>query len=269
MKTVTRFIDDLLIENNVTLKMVYDCSVNDRETICGIKKIFKAENQRDFLLSLTALRILGKNNRDKVAGYFKKDYGIRYDLDEQFFEQNKTLVLTAFLHNPAFFAMAVNIHGLIRHELQKQEAPSIQAAVDTAHDLLNKVYDFIFTPQPALQFGYVAASGADVKWITVGKPVQVNLNGIKGGLHIFGKDLNGKRSVLFRFAFAEYFKPLPFYLDVKFITNIDNMTHELRLDEKYVDNPEEKELVITSQVKTGIDFSKGITVTEIRGINIG
>lgn len=257
MESVTKFIDSLLVKNRVTLKMVYDCSVNDREIITDIKKIFDLENKQAFLLCLVALRILGENEKNKIAEYFKNDSQMYYDLDDQFFEENKTVVLTAFIYNPEFFTMAVNMRGLIEHELQKQKNLKIMPK--------NKK-----SPPQTWHFEFLAASSAGPKWKPVGEPLMIKLkNGIDGRLSIYGKDLKGKRVALFRFAFAKYYQCLPFYLDITFITKADNLTHKAKLGEKYIDNPKMNELVITSSIQDKIDFSGGINVTEIREISIG
>jgi len=259
METTVKFIDSLLIRYRVTLKMVYDCNANEKEAIADIKSIFDLGTPRDFRLCLVALRILGGNNAEKVAEYFKSDRGILYDADDQFFDENKTLVLTAFMYNPAFFAMAVNLHGLIDHKLQKQKLPVMETVKNLPH-----IFDFI--PKPALQFEYLAASGAGRKMKQIGKPAAVELNGISGELRIDGsKEMNN--AVQFVFLFSKYHRQVPFYLDVSFVTKADKLTHKARICKKH-ESSDKKKLAITSPVQYEIDFSKGIAVTEIRGVEI-
>ncbi|MCL2793490.1 MAG: hypothetical protein FWD87_10435 [Spirochaetaceae bacterium] len=259
MEAITKYIDDLLIEHRVTLKMVYDCSVNEKKTIAGIKKIFDLKKQNDFLLSMVALRILSGNNTEKIHKYFQEDCDMYYDLDDKFFEENKTLILTAFIYNPRFFAMAVNMRGLIAYELQKQKKHGEKKVTKKTLNVKEKIYGGVFSV-PAFQLDYLAASSDEPGLIEIMKRKKLDLNGIRGELSVYGNKQD--RTILFSFEFEKAHTRCPFYLDIKYITRTDKKTHKVSLNKKL------KKIGIESQMQYNIDFSKGITITEIKGVKI-
>ena len=256
MDTVTDFIDDLLIKHRVTLKMAYDCSVREKEAIQGMKEIFTLKKRDDFLLCMTALRILAGDNMDKIGGYFQKDSEMDYELDEQFFEKHKTLVLTAFVVNPAFFAMAVNAHGVIAYELQKQEQ-EVPALEHAAKRTLKPMKKFISFPLPSLQLDYLAASACGPELVEIMKPLKLDLDGIKGELAVDGSE---NRTIQFRFEFEELHQRFPFFLDLTYRTEADQKIHSVSLNER------RNEYDIVSPMQYDIDFSQGIAITEIKGV---
>ena len=264
MDKVTEYLNNLLIKHRVSLKMVYDCSVNQKETIDGIARIFDSEAYNDYLLSMTVLRILAGNDTDKINGYFKHDYGIDYDLNDKFFEEHKILVLTALMLNPSFYSMAMNMHGLISYELYKQESP-VAAAAGKFNDLKEKVITFIsketYIPFNAPVFGlvYQSAGTSGNQLIEIMRKENIDLNGIKGSLIV---NANEKNNVIqFQFEFAESHRFVPFYLEVTYVTEADNKTRKIKINEKHSGR-------ISSRKKKNIDFTRDITVTKIRGIKI-
>ena len=257
MEKAANYLDNLLIKHNVSLKKIYDCNVSQKENIDGIKRIFNTEDENDFLLSLVALKLITENNSDKFIECFQKDSEIFYNLDDKFFRENKTLVLTAFIYNPAFFAMAVNMHGLIAYELQKQKRLSVKVA--------GKISEFISNAKnfrvPSFQLDYIAASSVDQGLISIMKKEDIDLNGIKGKLEIFG---NAKdKAVQFEFEFNEAQQLFPFFLEITYLTTIDKKTHKIRLDDK-----KNNKYVLTSFVQYKIDFTESVIIKKIKGVKI-
>jgi len=246
----TEYINNLLNKNKVSLKMVYDCKVKENENLKNIERIFEEDSKgKEFLLCQAVLRILCNDNTDKFIEYLKNDTGMNDELNDIFFEKHKTLILTAFIYNRTFFAMAVNLHGLIACKLKNQKISIIR----------NKTRSGISAfPIRAFRLKHLAAGSRGPELISILTAKTLNLEGIKGELSVYGNNQN--MVVQFRFEFKEFHNPFPFFLCIEYVTNADKKKRKIDLNIKH------NEYVIVSKMNYNIDFSKGITIEKIGSI---
>ena len=263
MDKISMYINDLLVQNNVSLKKIYDCSVKQKETISQIKKIFDSKTYNDYLLTMTVLRVIEGNKAENIIGYFKKDCGIDYNPDDKYFDDNKILVLTAFIFNPSFFSMAVNMHGLIMHELQRQNS-SAALLSEKLNDLKEKVSDLVSKEKyvnlniPAFQLNYISASTSNHGLIEIMRKDNIDLGGIKGTLIINGSEKN--KIIQFKFEFPRPNRTFPFNLEISYTTKADNKKHKIILEKI-------NEYTLVSPEKNNINFTGSLTVNRIRKSN--
>jgi hypothetical protein len=241
-KTLTReeLINNLLLKFGVTLRAVYDCSVKEEETIRNIKRIFSLETTTDKQRCLALLYMLTSGKDDEVIDYFREENSISGDIviNEKIARKNAPLLTTALMNNGVFFAMSVNLCGILKYKAA-----------------LRKIIPFPTGRRlgfnPVLFVDYLAASGGGFREFN-----RSHLEEPKGILKLLGKEQDGLSKFMFEFEFDEY-QETPCFLDVHFITQTDSVEHTLSLSKEKFDKHKS---IIMSKSETGIKYAGGIAI---------
>jgi len=240
------FLDTLLLRNNITIKDLADCSNGCYDELMDMERIFDLESEDDFSCCLTIPYLLDPLAAKEICAYFRDEEKGHPFVNSAApdLEKYRLPLVSAFVFNPSFFAMAWNWCALIRQELQLM--------------MKGKIARFPGVSSPGVEkphFILQAASGTgSILEIDFG---AVRENNPDGRLWIRAKA--GK--VRFFFRFASYHESPPCHLMVKCRTNKDGKEYSVLLNEE-LNNRENKELIIRSGNIPDFDYSE----VEILGI---
>lgn len=115
------FLDDLLLNNRITLKDLNDCMRAKRLEITEMENIFDLKTEEDARRCAALPRLLFPQEADAITAYFRQEEEDNpvMKIPEPSVEEYKVLLAASFVYNRAFFAMAWNWCAAIREELRK------------------------------------------------------------------------------------------------------------------------------------------------------
>jgi len=249
-KEADDLLDDLMIENHITIKDVYNCAEQHEDEIKNMVNIFDLENDHDRLLVLTILRLLAGEHGKAVTDLYCRDYAIKNEnYRENCAKEDIKLLLTACLYNRAFFSFAMRLYGDIEARLGRI-AEKERIAPPEELMVINTV---LFVKKWIIPYKR-DIDAAPRGYVTFLKEEHMECNGICGTLEL-RKNKYNQVQCLFTFDEDKYQKKIPFVLEVQFTTKSDSKKHTITL------NRFDKGNVITyifSDIESGIDLSKGI-----------
>jgi hypothetical protein len=268
------FIDKLLVKYRISLRTVYRFAEEHDSEIQGIEGIFDLKTERDKKLCLVLFRLLSGRS-EEIGSHFSNRYGFADSLDDLFYEQNKLLLITAFMYNPPFFAMAWNLCGLVLADIaDKSTGRENEGPVGGTK--------IIVFPQ-ALKVHRLAASGTEEGLRQFGKSHHVSVGDYSGELQIMS-DAEGY--LQFRFKLDREsdaaalllveimaIDPLslkrtegqikklkqPVQFKVSFTVDANGEEREVVLDKEA---PNNNDLVFSSVIGP-IDITKGVSITRM------
>ena len=251
INTALEIIDDLLSEHHISLRAVYEAAEKHEEDIKNIDRIFELKSEDDKKLCLGVLRLLAGEKAEEVCNYFCNKYLIENNLDDIFYAKNKVYIIAAFINNPSFLTMSINICGYIKTELTisaESKADIEQTAMEREIGPVDFYIDRI-----------------DLKTASTSDEILKNIwnrsldeKNIKGELFIDASDYEGRGRVQFTFIFAEYTPAPPFYLTIRYKTISDNKEHKAELFRIAANDSENRELIIESRIYRGVSYGEGI-----------
>jgi len=242
---------DLLIENHITIKDVYNCMEQHEDEIMNMMKIFNLLDDRDRLLSLTILYLLAREQGKEVTNLYCRDYAIKnVNYRESCTKEDIKLLLTACLDNPIFFSFAMRLYKDIKAKLEweaeaKKEAEDEQDVEVEAEDeaVMERFAAVII-------IFYQGARAAATEDLDTFLEEHMEFNGVWGTL-VLKKD--NDNWVQYEFVFDEdnYQEKMPFVLEVQFTTKSGSKKPPIILNRCREEN------VIThiySDLISGIDY---------------
>jgi hypothetical protein len=240
-----------MLQHHISLRNVYDYADSHKNELQCIENIFELGSEKDKQLCLALFRLIAKNEERRIANYFCNEYRFDDNLDDMFFEQNKILLITAFIYNPAFFAMAWNLCGIIKAEIAVDQN-DLQVLKRNNAQQVFRFYN------GAGKVHNLAASGKDVGNKKFGEMLRVSFDETKGELQLLGDDSG---TLKLRFKFDKEYLQLP-HLKVTFTVDATGESMETVLDKPLLNNND----MICSPIMKNIDISKGISITEVERI---
>lgn len=278
---VNKLLNDILIENRITYKEVYDCAKWRRKEIMNMMSIFDRKNDRDIRLSLEILCLLAQTQGDKVLDLYGNEYGftsIVEDLHKNIPKEDKILLLTACMYNPLFQSFTVGFCEDIKLLLDvKKDVPDTEDITQREYEveeITQKEYEngivtiIIFTfnrpikliehddATPASDDGNGVFENILIKEIKYSNPTYT----IEGTLFLKGKGGKEKRAYL-EFVINDRKKidkeRIPFELKFCFKPTHDS-PKEIIADNPRKDKTGKIIIAINSGIINNIDFSGGI-----------
>jgi len=245
------FLDTLLLRHHISLKMVYDCAEKQYDDLATMERIIDLEEEEDVRRFLATARILNPEDVDTIIENLRKEARKQNrnwiaDVKEPPLENYAQLIISAFVYNTLFFAMALKKCELLMQSVQHSE----RQRNDNKIKPFKRVFPKIGGSSSSYRVEYKAASSA-----------------VKGFKPFITPSLETAEGVLeFRHAeFDDYFLKFYFYpktelpdncvIDVHFIV-IGN-SHNLRLrkeDDVFTSDPRDGK---------GIDYRSGIEIKSI------
>lgn len=247
-------LDTLLLQHHISLKMVCDCAASRYNELKKMEHIFDLKTEEDVRRFLMLPRILDPHGADDLISYFREEKraswiaGVAepdlYDGTENY----ALLLITAFIYNTAFFAMAWNWCALVREEVRLR---------------------MVREQEQRERFTVVRGSPRS-KGIDLGKPnmqeaasgTRVSVSGHWGREKLLEENIDGELwrlvregGVEFVFKFAEYADKPPYYI----LVQESGHQEPIRLDRIKTNRPG-KELSITSGKISWNDLNANISI---------
>jgi hypothetical protein len=246
--TPEAFINELLVKNSIPLEAVIACARERGAELDRMERIFDLETAEDALFLMALPTLLVPDDAERVIDYFRKEAS-GGPLPESVAPEDgrcALILLSAFVYNPAFFAMAWNWCAYIRDRSQKA-MPKLRPAKDTSS---SRVIEFM----PARHIEYKAAAG--LGFHTFGETTE--LPGI-GTLAQLGGEMGGRFYLQFRLTITSDLVPRPFDIEIDFITLKDGERRRVRLE---ADRDDPGNTVIRS-IPVEADYTHGIAIHQI------
>jgi hypothetical protein len=252
------FLNDLMLDNNISIKAIYDCGREHRETIENIRNIFNLKTKDDRKLCISLLAIMAGDQRERVIQYFREENNIDETLDEIFLKKNTSLLITALAYDTRFFAMAWNLCGFTIQALNS----AVYVEEEDGEEEVSGINIF-FASRLDHPFIYMTADPAHADLLTFDSfdvEAKFHDEDLSGSMSLMGHP-DGRR---FRIEFnLKQFKPLiPFHLEVELIIGKDEKKHVILLNDISNDWDHKKSLIRSGEY-TDIDFTKGGSVHAI------
>jgi hypothetical protein len=245
------FLDTLLLRHHITLKMVYDCAAARYEELKGMERILDLKDEEDVRRFLVLPRILVPDGADTIIAHFREETQKQESkrwvsvVSEPDIEKYAVLLISAFVYNTPFFAMAWKRCDLLK------EAAYQKRSVTPIHEIASQPKR-ARRRESSYQFMYKAASAAVPGFRRFGTPFDFE----EGRLEALGAEFDG---YYLQFRFTPNAALIRLYIiDVQFTTSEDHVSHVLRLR----NNPDG---VFRSSPKDGknIDYTQGIEVQSV------
>jgi hypothetical protein len=215
------FINDLLLENDISLPELFRYNREHREEIEGFKAVFDLKTGEDIRRYAALIRII----YPEQAGEIFANSGIGLEGEDVL--RYKLPVLTALAYNSSFFTVAVNSAALLRADLFKKFA------------------------QPGV-FDALAASpsGADPAMLPIGG--DYDCEELQATFSAYGGS-GGNFMMICRFNEVHAYK-----LDVIIKTKADSKEHLIHLDQRSGNNPDQSYSLMVQGVdfSKGFDLIK-------------
>jgi len=102
---------ELMFNNNVTLKDIYNCKEQHGKEIKEMMNIFNHNNDRDQRLSLEVIYLLSKESGSDFMDYYGKEYSLSQmeNIKKSFPKEDIELIITAFFYNSMFYSFSMSI----------------------------------------------------------------------------------------------------------------------------------------------------------------
>jgi hypothetical protein len=246
--TPEAFVNELLVKNSIPLEEIIACARERGAELDRMERIFDLETAEDARLLMALPALLVPADAERVIDYFRKEESGRPLPESAAPEDGRytLLLLSAFVYNPAFFAMAWNWCAYIRDRSRKA-APKLRPVKDT-NDF--RVIEFT----PARHIEYKAAAG--LGFHTFGE--TTDLPGI-GTLAQLGGEMGGVFYLQFRLTITSDLVPRPFAMEIDFTTLKNGKRRRVRLE----DNRDNFEITVIHSIPVEADYTHGITIHRI------
>jgi len=116
-------LDEVLLENRVPLKDIYNCAKQNFDELEKMMDIFEHKNDRDWHLCLGSVGLLARDQSDRVMSYYCR----AFNLDQAKYlcgnipREDVVLLLTACVYNPVFFSFALDASEDIQNRLAVED----------------------------------------------------------------------------------------------------------------------------------------------------
>jgi hypothetical protein len=245
------FLDQLMLNNHISLKMVYDCAAARYDDLAGMERILDPQNEEDARYFLALPRLLEPEDAGDIIACFKEQHRGTWlaDVAEPPLAECAVPVISAFVYNTAFFAMAWKKCELLKQaaeqKLQKKDSNVILIFV------MGKTFRI-----PSVRFEYKAASAVEPGFRKFGGTFTFE----GGALETLGAEFDGPY-LQFKFSPGKNVSR-PYRLEVHFTVAGDERLRVLRLH----DAPDDPEGAAYSSPTDGkdIDYTRGIEIREIQ-----
>jgi hypothetical protein len=242
------FVNELLVKHNIPLEAIIACARERGGELDLMERIFDLKTAEDARLLLALPALLVPADAGRVVDYFRREENGNPLLESSVpgDDQCTLLLLSAFVYNPAFFAMAWNWCAYIRDRSRKA-MPGFRLVKDTNS---SHIIEF----NPARHIEYKAAAG--LGFHTFGE--TSNLPGI-GALAQLGDEMEGRFYLQFRLTIDSEAVPRPFAVEIEFTTLKDGERHRVRLE----GNKDNLETAVIRSIPVEADYSHGIAIHRI------
>jgi hypothetical protein len=249
--TPEAFINALLVKHNVPLEAVIACAKEYGGALERMESIFDLKASNDARLLLTLPLLLVPTDADSIIKYFRNEERENQELvdTESDLNGSKTLLLSAFIYNPPFFAMAWNWCAYIRDRVRKQlERPfTVVKNMDSSHS---------FEFKPARRIMYRAAASGVPGFRQFGESTDFEGLGTLGQLVA---EMGNRSYFQFSLDLSAIQIPRPFVMIVEFTTLKDGKSHQITLEDGSEEQEEPADIIYSKPVE-GIDYSHGIEI---------
>jgi len=242
------FLDTLLLRHHISLKMVYDCAEKQYDDLNTMERIIDLNEEEDVRRFFATARILNPEGADAIIENLRKEARKQNrnwiaDIQEPPPDSYTLLIISAFVYNTLFFAMALKKCELLMQSTHRSERQKDNKRRGPFKRLFPK------TGESSYRIEYKAASSAVPDFEKFGIPLEIE----EGILESRGAQFDVH---YLRF----YFRPkaeLPgnCIIDVRF--SVMGKNHNLRLyknDEIFISE---------TQDGKGIDYTHGIEIESI------
>jgi len=238
-KEMDELLNELMLENHITLKDVYDCAEQHMNEIEAMMGIFDHKNDNDRRLALELIGILSQAQRDKILDFYRNEFKLSgkpgYNKDDV------KLLLTACLYNTVFFSFAISI------------CSDIKSRLDSTNIIQFPVRGKLFL---CSQVKRNAAAGEGFEEFYC---EPQTCNGISGNIHFMGND---QKQVYIDFIFDKPLESVPFDgIEYAFKTSHDHKEHFLVANRTF-GTKNTGFMGIRSGIENNINYSDGIEPIE-------
>ena len=242
------FLDSLMLSHHISLKMIYDCAAARYEDLAGMERVLDPQTEEDARCFLALPRLLEPRDAGAIIACFREQYKGTWlaDVAEPPLAEYALPVISAFVYNTAFFAMAWKKCDMLKEAAGQKKAPGIIPFPGTG-----KTFSV-----PSVRFEYKAASAAEPGFRKFGAAFEFE----DGVLEALGAEFD-ERYLQFRFTPKKTVSP-PCRLEVRFTVPGDERLRALSLSGA----PDDPEGIVYSLPKDGkgIDYTRGIEIKEIQ-----
>ena len=245
------FLDTLLLRNNITIKDLADQSNERYGELMDMERIFDLETESDFACCLTIPLLLDPLAAQKIIEYFREEEhdSLFSKTAQPDIEKYRLLLVSAFVFNPAFFAMAWNWCAFIRQELQLQLQLQSQLQIKKENFKIFKYKPNVLVSVKNVRQQLHAASGKGQIQNIGNWPIDVD-NELFGYLTL--NVISG--AVRFKFKFAAYFDEPPCFVEVKCKSKEGNEYSNVIINQIERNSSENQELIIISDVLPNFNY---------------
>jgi hypothetical protein len=246
--TADRFLNNLLVQNGISPRALLSCVSQNSDVLDSISDIFDIRNSMDAKLMLTLPYLFDADTAEDVISYFRKEQAGNSFVEtaEPDVEGSKLLLLSAFVYNPSFFAMAWNWCSYVQYKAQHFHKPN------TIATKRRSAFTHKFTP--ARRIVYMAA--AEVGFREFGEKTEIP---DIGTLTQLGDEAGGTYYIQFKLSITSDSLPRPFIMTVEFTTLKDGQSHNIQI----IDNPEKPDASIVRSVPVESDYTGGIEIHSV------
>jgi len=229
-------LNELMLENHITLKDAYDCAEHHMNEIEGMMVIFDHKNDNDQRLALELIGILSQAQRDKIVDFYKNEFNL--SCKPAFNKENVKLLLTACLYNTVFFSFALSI------------CEDIKERIDSKKTVRLPVHRIKLSLSSPVLRDAAAGEGFDEYFHE-----QQTYNGFSGILYFMGND---QKQVYIEFKFDKPLDSVPFdEIEYSFKTSHDHKEHFI-VANRLLGTIDTGFMGIRSGIENNINYSDGI-----------
>jgi len=244
-------LNELMLENHITLKDVYTCAERHKNEIMEMMDIFEHENDDDRRLSLELLGLLAQDQGDKVMEFYHEEYGFAQSkpLCGNFPREDVELLLAACLYNPTLLSFALSVSEDIKSRLAvrlDEEPETVEASANAASGYVI-IWTFRFPDRMKRSLGSTPGFKEFFN-------KHISHNNIDGELKLME---NSHNQVYLEFEFAKPQDTINFELEFCFTTTIDSKDHRILVN-KRSGNEVMGFTSISSGTVDGVDCTDGI-----------
>ena len=213
-----KFLDELMLENHITVNDVYTCFERHKNEIWGMTNIFKHKDADAQRLSLESLGLMGQDQGNKVMEFYCREYGWSQPKFTcgNFPRGDVVLLLTACFYNPAFFSFALSVSEDIKSRLTVGVPKVIIGSRNNKRTFIKKS-----------EHSVILETADSPRWEKVFDEKAIYCDNIGGNFEFMGRA--GKEAQI-RFIFDEPQATIPFELEICFTTICDQKEHRLLAD---------------------------------------
>jgi len=246
------FLDTLLLRHHITLKMVYDFAAKQYDDLNTMERIIDLKEEEDVRRFFATVRILHPETADSLIENLRKEAQKQENknwiafVKEPSLDSYAPLIISAFVYNAPFFAMAWKKCDMLLQSMQSSENQKNNSRI------LPFKRTFPKTGNSFYRVEYKAASSAVPGFREFGIPLETK----EGELKFLGAQFDVPYLQLSFRPKAE----LPENCVIDARVNVTGNSHNLRLrksDGIFISYPDDGK---------GIDYTKGIEIESIEFI---